>query len=182
MISFVQANANLFNFNASFLEEIALKEQECGFANYTSTYLQFPPSAQQPSYVLDYSDPDFSECDVFDLISRAAYDPNPCFDIYEVVAMCPILFDPLSYPTILYAPVGWEVYFNRTDVKLAMHAPLDVTWGECAGPVFLGDGGPESEGDISPNPIEGVLPQVIEATSRVLISESRVCFLTFMLF
>jgi hypothetical protein len=30
--------------------------------------------------------------------------------------------------------------FNRTDVKEAMHAPMDVDWAECAGPVFLGEG------------------------------------------
>jgi carboxypeptidase D len=33
-----------------------------------------------------------------------------------------------------------------------------------------GSGGPEQEGDFSANPIEHVLPQVIEATNRVLVS------------
>jgi carboxypeptidase D len=63
------------------------------------------------------------------------------------------------------------VYFNRTDVKKALHAPESVDWSECsAEPVFVGgDGGPEQEGDFSANPIEKVLPQVIEATNRVLI-------------
>jgi len=91
--------------------------------------------------------------------------------------MCPILFDPLAFPTeLLYVPADFEVYFNRTDVKMAIHAPLDVTWGECASePVFIGQGGPQNEGDTSPNPIEGVLPQVIEATNRVLISECPAC-------
>lgn len=31
-------------------------------------------------------------------------------------------------------------------------------------------GGPEGEGDLSPDPIQGILPQVIEATNRVLIA------------
>ena len=63
------------------------------------------------------------------------------------------------------------MYFNRTDVKKAMHAPESVDWSECsAEAVFVGgDGGPEQEGDFSANPIEKVLPQVIEATNRVLI-------------
>jgi carboxypeptidase D len=56
-------------------------------------------------------------------------------------------------------------------VKKAMHAPESVGWAECKGPVFLGgDGGPESEGDLSADPIQKVLPQVIEATNRVLVS------------
>ncbi len=68
------------------------------------------------------------------------------------------------------SPGSPQTYFNRTDVKQAMHAPLDHDWYECQGPVFIGDGGPQSEGDISLDPIQKVLPQVIEATNRVLIS------------
>lgn len=53
---------------------------------------------------------------------------------------------------------------------MAMHAPLDVDWMECsAASVFVGDGGPQGEGDTAPDPIQHVLPQVIEATNRVLI-------------
>lgn len=56
-------------------------------------------------------------------------------------------------------------------MKLAIHAPLNVTWGECNGSPFVGDDtGPEGEGDMSADPIQHVLPQVIEATSRVLVS------------
>ena len=51
-----------------------------------------------------------------------------------------------------------------------MHAPMDVEWLECKGPVFVGDGGPEDEGDSSPDPIQYVLPRVIEATNRVLVA------------
>jgi carboxypeptidase D len=64
------------------------------------------------------------------------------------------------------------VYFNRSDVKAALHAPKDSDWAECKGPVFLGgggSGGPESEVDLSADPAQKVLPQVIEATNRVLI-------------
>jgi hypothetical protein len=36
--------------------------------------------------------------------------------------------------------------------------------------VFIGgDGGPESEGDLAADPIQKVLPQVIEGTNRVLV-------------
>ena len=65
------------------------------------------------------------------------------------------------------------MYFNRSDVKAALHAPSDSDWAECKGPVFFGGdgvGGPQSEGDLSADPAQKVLPQVIEATNRVLIS------------
>lgn len=48
---------------------------------------------------------------------------------------------------------------------------MDVEWIECSAvPVFVGDDGPEGYHDTSPDPIQGVLPRVIETTSRVLIA------------
>ena len=84
---------------------------------------------------------------------------------------CPILWDVLGVPTQLsYSPEGADIYFNGRDVKAALHAPSYVEWQECAaGPVFIGEGGPEGEGDLSADPIQKVLPQVIEATNRVLV-------------
>lgn len=85
---------------------------------------------------------------------------------------CPILSDPLAFPSDLqYQYPGMSgVYFNRTDVKKAIHAPLDVDWSECSGPVFAGDGGQYGLGDLSLDPIQKVLPQLIEATNRVLVA------------
>ena len=56
-------------------------------------------------------------------------------------------------------------------MKKAIHAPDDINWAECSNdPVFSGGlAGPQSEGDISPDPIQNVLPKVIEHTNRVLI-------------
>jgi carboxypeptidase D len=89
-----------------------------------------------------------------------------------------IILDPLGYPTNLaYSyPSLTPLYFDREDVKKAMHAPMEVSWSECSGPVFIGGGGPESEGDLSLDPIQSVLPQVIEATNRVLVSNAALDF------
>lgn len=78
----------------------------------------------------------------------------------------------MSFVTqLVYTPIGADTYFNRTDVKKAMHAPMNVNWNECSNsPVFIGHGGPQGEGDISADPAQHVLPQVIEATNRVLVS------------
>ena len=85
--------------------------------------------------------------------------------------MCPLPWDVLGMPTQLnYAPGG--VYFNRSEVKAAIHAPHHIEWAGCAAsPVFVGgEGGPQSNGDLSVDPIQKVLPRVIEATNRVLVS------------
>ena len=121
-----------------------------------------------------------ANCDVLDLIDEAALTNNPCFDIYEINQQCPLLFFFIYMATKeFYTPDGANTYFNRSDVKAAIHAPSYVDWAECAvDPVFIGGakeggyytGGPESEGDLSADPIQHVLPQVIEATNRVLVS------------
>ena len=156
------------------MEMLEQKHQECGYQDYLDKYFVFPPSDRQPptyfNYTADY------DCDVFDMAVNATFNKNPCFDIYEINLMCPLSSDILAFPTsLLYQPEGSPVYFDRTDVKKALHAPMDVTWAECSEePVFVGgDAGPQGEGDISADPIQDVLPQVIEATNRVLVSNGN---------
>lgn len=167
-VPFVVENANFFNFNQSFLEELETLHDKCGYKDFIDEYLVFPPSGVQPQkQFLD------GECDVFDLINNEAFATNTCFDIYEINLMCPLTWDVLAFPTELtYLPQGGTVYFDREDVKKALHAPESVEWSICSNEnVFVGGkAGPEGEGDASANPIEKVLPQVIEATNRVLIS------------
>ncbi|KAL4781942.1 Alpha/Beta hydrolase protein [Aspergillus varians] len=168
-VPFVQANANLFNFNASFLSDLEVRHEECGFKDFLDEYLVFPPSGIQPPKSVNYSD---TYCDVFDVINNEAFAANTCFDIYEISLMCPLQWDVLAFPTELsYLPDGATVYFDRSDVKRALHAPSNITWSTCSAEnVFVGgDIGPEQEGEISANPIEYVLPRVIEATNRVVI-------------
>ncbi|KAE8153070.1 Alpha/Beta hydrolase protein [Aspergillus avenaceus] len=170
-VPFVQANANLFNFNATFMAELESLHETCGYKNFFDEYLVFPPSGIQPQKSFNYTTD--AKCDVFDLINNEAMVGNSCFDVYEINLMCPLAWDVLAFPTGLgYQPAGATVYFDRADVKRAMHAPANITWSSCSnGPVYLGgDGGPEQEGDFSANPIEHVLPQVIEGTNRVLVS------------
>jgi carboxypeptidase D len=54
---------------------------------------------------------------------------------------------------------------------LSFTAPQDVDWSECSGPVFVQNGGGAyGNGDASLDPIQYVLPKVIEATNRVLVA------------
>lgn len=169
-VPFIRENANLFNFNQTFMAELERLHHQCGYDEYINKYLTFPASAVQPPKFFNYTT--MAKCDLFDLIYQEIFNINPCFDIYEVNQMCPLQWDITAFPTsLLYQAPGSRVYFDRPDVKRALHAP-NVTWAECSpDPVFMGGhGGPEQEGDLSANPIEHVLPQVIEATNRVLIS------------
>ena len=169
VVPFVLENNNVLGFNKSFLSTLESLDKSCGYAQFREDYYKFPPSKMQPEkYFNSTSDAD---CDLWGMVYEAAYAPNPCFNVYEVGLQCPLLGDVLGFPTDLqYSYAGVPVYFNRTDVKKAMHAPMDVPWDECKGPVFVGEGGPEDEGDTSADPIQKVFPRVIEATNRVLVA------------
>ena len=167
----------MLNLNDTFMEDISSLYQSCGYADLIDTYLTFPPPGNQPARYFNFSDPADQQCDVFDQINNAVSQTNPCFDIYEINDACPIGGDVLSFPTalVIESPAtvfNTETYFNRTDVRQAIHAPLEGEWAECQGPVFFGDGGdggPQGEGDLSADPIQAVLPQVIDATQRVIV-------------
>ncbi|WVQ80585.1 hypothetical protein IAT38_002690 [Cryptococcus sp. DSM 104549] len=167
---FIEANNNLFNFNQTLLDGFKLQHQNCGYEAYIDQYLTFPPSGVQPEMLYKSSDPEEALCDVFMYGYFFAWQINPCFNVYHITNMCPLAYDVLGSPTgLLYAPNG--IYFNRTNVKAAMHAP-DVDWTLCSvDPVYAGGTAcPHENGDLSVDPIQTVLPQVIEATNRVLVS------------
>ncbi|KAI9729190.1 MAG: hypothetical protein M1834_007097 [Cirrosporium novae-zelandiae] len=167
-VPFLLENNNMLNLNQSYVDTLVALDESCGYKAYREQYFTFPASGVQPA-LNDSS----STCDVLDLIDDAAMEVNPCFNIYEVNAQCPLLWDVLAFPTqLVYQVPGTSIYFNRTDVKKAMHAPMDIDWSACSSEsVFVGgSSGPEGEGDNSADPIQHVLPQVIEATNRVLVS------------
>jgi len=166
---FVEKNNNIIGLNQSYLAQLEELHDTCGFKAYIDQFLTYPASGIQPVTPTIQS-----TCRINNLAENAAFHPNPCFNSYEIVTMCPMPADPLGFPTDLTFsyPSLTPLYFDRDDVKLAMHAPMDISWEECSGPVFVGRGGPEREGDTSLDPIQKVLPQVIEATNRVLISNA----------
>ncbi len=179
-VPYALANQNILNLNETFVTMLEGLDTSCGFADYRNKYYTFPASGVQPPVFFNYTSQ--ANCDVFGMIDNAALTLNPCFDIYEINQQCPLLWDVLSFPTqLVYTPAGASTYFNRSDVKAAIHAPDYVNWAECAvNPVFVGGpqsssggyytGGPEGTGDLSLDPIQNVLPQVIDATKRVLVS------------
>ena len=76
----------------------------------------------------------------------------------------PHLSHTISIYSSEFPDIQGPIYFNRTDVKKAIHAPLDVDWVPCSANVFN-----TSDGDESLPPAFTVLPSVIERNLRTVI-------------
>jgi carboxypeptidase D len=176
VVPFARSNNNVMNFNASFLSDLESRHQSCGYADILSTYLTFPPPGHQPAKFFNSSAPNSTSCALWEALDHAAFTVNPCFDVYDVSAGCPLLWDVLGHRTQFdYTPQGApEPYPNRSDVKAALHVPESTDWNlDQHFNVFVSDngaGGPEMAGETSLDPIQYTLPRLIEATNRVLIS------------
>jgi carboxypeptidase D len=155
---FIEVHTEQFSYlNSTQISDLQSNYHSCGFDAYISEYLVFPPCDIQPPQ------PSMSNqsCKANNQASSYIYEANKCFTPFNINQTCPTPADPL---------MGATPYFNRDDVKAALHAP-NITWSECAPfGVFDGIGGPTGQGDASPDPIQGALPKVIEATNRVLVA------------
>lgn len=169
-LAFTRWNHNDFPFNDTFKAEIANMSARCGYDAFLEEGLTFPPKGpfkSQPGTDLKTGNP-LPGCDIFDTVLEAIFEINPCFDIYQVGQGCPLLWDVLGFPySDFYLPEGFtQPYFNRTDVKKAIHAPLNVNWEICADGVFKGKKGDQSP----PSGINGgPLARVVERTNNVIV-------------
>ncbi|KAF2672312.1 alpha/beta-hydrolase [Microthyrium microscopicum] len=157
VVPFIKANQQFFPFSASQMSSLEKSHKSCGYDTYIDTYLQFPPPKKQPAIAASKSG-----CGLFNTAYNEISNINECFNVYDVNQTCPTPVDQL----------GDNPYFNRADVKAAFHAPSTTTWTECSNNnVFVGGygRGPEGEGDLSADSIQKVLPQVLEATNRVIV-------------
>ncbi|TID20844.1 serine-type carboxypeptidase F [Venturia nashicola] len=177
-VPYIREYKKFFNFNQTFMDQLVSAHKACGYADFLDKYMVFPPAGVQPWLEGGFNNKSVA-CDLWYLARKAAFRTNPCFNIFEISSMCPILSDPLAYPSDLqyqYDGMG-GVYFNRSDVKAAIHVAQDLSWSECSGPVFVRSaGGLYRNGDTSLDPIQSVLPRVIEATNRVLIANGEYDF------
>ncbi|KAI0120670.1 putative serine-TYPE carboxypeptidase F precursor [Xylariales sp. AK1849] len=178
-VPFVDYWAGLFPFNESFSNDIHERHESCGYADYLNTYLTYPPSGLQPNNrqpgltddQSEYLPACFISGDVYDAIA----DLNPCFNIYEVNAECPLPYDPLGFSAgDMYTPDGAPViYFNRTEVKKALHVPVTADWEMCKDGVF-------PYGDRSPASSLVQIPKVIERTQNVHLVHGTLDMVLFM--
>ncbi|KIK82033.1 hypothetical protein PAXRUDRAFT_832445 [Paxillus rubicundulus Ve08.2h10] len=159
-VNFVHKYEGLFSFNQTFLKYLDEKATRCNYTDYVSTYVTYPPKGLLP---LPGDSTNISnECDVWADIFNAALLINPAFNIYRIWDTYPILWDVLGFPGS-FAQEQSPLYFNRKEVKEAIHAPVDTEWAECSNVAVFPDG------DSSLPPVFTVLPNVIEKSIRSVI-------------
>jgi len=133
----------------------------CNYAGYFDKYLHYPPTGLLP--IPGNSTNADPGCDLWSDIFNAALIINPAFNVYRIFDVYPILWDVLGFPGSFPQTQSSPLYFNREDVKRAIHAPLTTNWTECSNiNVF-------PNGDASLPPAFTVLPGVIERNKRTVI-------------
>jgi carboxypeptidase D len=165
-VPFVEYWGGLFPFNDTFRDAIHAAHESC-YADDLAQYLVYPPSGVQPYNKLpgvnDNQTDYLPGCELQLPIEEAIMLLNPCFNIYEVNAVCPLPYDPLGFTFgFELSPAGAPtIWFNRTDVKEALHVPVTEDWSVCK------DGVLESDNSVAPIVVQ--IPKVIEATHNVII-------------
>ncbi|TDZ53811.1 putative serine carboxypeptidase [Colletotrichum trifolii] len=163
---------NLLFLNQTFLDQTRERQDACNYSSYLDAYFQFPPP-QEPFPVLpDPYSSDTYACDMFDTFYEAILEVNPCFNIYHITETCPHPYSQLGIVNSGdYSPPGAAIYFNRTDVKRALHAPVNSDWQQCTDTNVFGNGNASSRAsDTSPGPANsGALQRVIEFTNNTII-------------
>ncbi|KAG1861628.1 Alpha/Beta hydrolase protein [Suillus subluteus] len=143
-VDFVNKYAGLFSFNQTFTDHLEKKAAKCNYTGYVDKYVTYPPAGLLP---LPGDSVEAAEgCDVWDDIFNNALIINPAFNIYRI-------WDTSQTP----------LYFDRNDVKHAIHAPDDTEWTECSNVNVF------PNGDGSLPPAFTVLPNVIEKNKRTVI-------------
>lgn len=160
-VNFVHKYESVFNLNSTFMAQIDTLADKCGYTNYSATHVTYPPKGLLP--LPGKSTEGDRGCRVWDSIFDAALLVNPAFDIYRIFDTYPILWDVLGFPGSFPQTQVSPLYFDRADVKRAIHAPTNVTWSECSDvDVF-------PRGDASLPSGLTVLPNIIEKSERSVI-------------
>ena len=142
------------------MTELDAVAARCNYADYMEQHLTYPPQGLLP--LPGRSTEADRGCDVWDMIFDAAVTINPAFNIYRIFDTWPILWDVLGFPGS-FPQQQSPIYFDRADVKRAIHAPANVSWEECS------DINVFPRGDNSLPPAFTVLPNAIEKSKRAVV-------------
>ncbi|KAL1747782.1 Alpha/Beta hydrolase protein [Schizophyllum fasciatum] len=168
-MNFVHKYEGVFSFSKNLLAELDQIAEQCNYAGYYDTYMVYPPAGPLP--LPGNSTHAGDGCDIWERIFDEALRINPAFNIYRIFDTYPILWDVLGFPGSFAQEQTSPVYFDREDVKRAIHAPVDYTWAECSDvDVF-----PRGDGSL-PSAFT-VLPNVIESSERAVIAHGLADFI-----
>lgn len=161
--------------NETFLAHVREMNALCGYEDFMAAGLQFPPNGPLPPPPAVNANGNVTEgCYFYDDIYRAAVALNPCFDIYNVAQMCPIPWDILDPPASSHdeSPSGSQMpasaaYFQRADVKTAIHAPVDIEWMLCTDRPVIANW---TDMALPSALTGGPLQRIVEATGNVIVA------------
>ncbi|KAJ7735124.1 alpha beta-hydrolase [Mycena maculata] len=169
VVDFVHKYTNVFAFNQTFMAELDAIAERCNYTGYYEKFATYPPAGILP--LPGTSTEANRGCDVWDTVFNAALITNPAFNIYRIFDTFPVLWDVLGFPGSFPDTQLSPLYFDREDVKLAIHAPTNVDWTECSNiNVF-------PHGDASLPSALSVLPNVIEKSQRTVIAHGLADFI-----
>lgn len=92
--SYTQRWNDVLGLNDTFMDDLAVRAEECGMTDYLDTYLRFPPPQGPFDQLEAYWDNDTwarETCNMLDSVQTAARLVNPCFDSHHVTDVCPAL-------------------------------------------------------------------------------------------
>ncbi|CAE6409236.1 unnamed protein product [Rhizoctonia solani] len=164
---FAEKWKHVLGLNSTFLAQLQEVGNKCGYTDYSKKYVTYPPQGKLPLPSQAYvGTPDYSgikdECAVWDMVYNAAITVNPNFNIYRIFDVWPVLWDVLGFPGSFDNQQS-PIYFNRTDVQDAIHAP-HINWEGCSStPVFV------NGTDNSVPVMLSVMPNVIEKSERTVV-------------
>lgn len=154
-----RSNLNLSS--STYMKHLEKKSARCNYTDYFDNHVSYPPKGLLP--LPGTSTENDPGCDMWDDIFDHALIINPAFNIYRIFDVLPILWDVLGFPGSFPDTQLSPLYFDRTDVKKAIHAPLDVDWVECSNINVFPNGDNSLPSSLS------VLPNVIEKSERTVV-------------
>lgn len=138
--------------------------KKCGLDAYLNQHLVYPPPKRPWKSV------QIDGCDIIAHFDEIIGVINPCFNSYHIQDTCPVLWDVLGFPSVLYTPEGDTIWFNKPEVRQAIHVPEDYKeWAECQGPVYAGSGSDNYNGTEH----EKKWQTLVERTNNVLVGSGE---------
>lgn len=177
--------SQVFGLNSTAIANISAQNEECGYPAYLDKYFRFPPPEE--NFPGPFGDDNYGtnmpdSCDIQGDIIDAWSLVNPCWNFDHIFDTCPILYSPLGAGLFASAvnPAGPEIWYNRADVRRALHAPPNKIWAlSSSTSVFTGKNYPwvvGSHDDSLPPAQIGIVSKIIEATNNIIVGAGALDF------
>ncbi|KAG8736653.1 hypothetical protein FRC10_009061 [Ceratobasidium sp. 414] len=141
-LTFAEKWQDVLALNSTFMAQLKKNGDACGYTDYYKKYATYPPKGKLPLPKQAYRGiPNLqnitNQCELWGQVYEAAVSVNPNFNVYRIFDVWPVLWDVLGFPGMATWKLGSfdnqqsPLYFNRTDVQDAIHAP-HIDWSECS--------------------------------------------------